>query len=134
VAWATSTCTVRRWWMVPYPGAENLGAGINTAHGDDLPYIAPDESYLIFASDRPGGYGGRDLYVSYRSDARWSVPQNLGPAINTAAWELYPSVSPDGRYLFLTRRPGGWDATDDSDIYWIRVTIIERLRSSARWG
>jgi len=110
-----------------YPAAENLGPPINTAAGDDLPFIAPDESYLIFASDRPGGLGYRDLYVSFRVDDAWSEPVNLGAPINSEAWDIYPSLSPDGRYLFFTRRTA-WNATDDSDIYWVDAAVITRLR------
>jgi hypothetical protein len=108
-----------------YPEAENLGPPINTSAGDDLPYIAPDQSYLIFASDRPGGAGNRDLYVSFREDGSWTEPVGLGPRINTEAWEIYPSVSPDGRYLFFTRRVA-WETAEDSDVYWVRATFLDR--------
>jgi hypothetical protein len=111
-----------------YPAAYNLGPPVNTGDGDDLPFIAPDESYLIFASDRPGGLGNRDLYVSFRLDGRWTSPRNLGPPINSPAWDIYPSVSPDGRYLFFTRRPG-WEPDDDSDIYWVSAAFLPRLRA-----
>jgi hypothetical protein len=82
-----------------YPAVENLGPPINTSSGDDLPYIAPDESYLIFASDRPGGLGHRDLYISFQVDGAWTEPKNLGPPINWEYWDIYPSISPDGKYL-----------------------------------
>lgn len=110
-----------------YPRVENLGPRVNTASGDDLPYIAPDESYMVFASDRPGGLGFRDLYVTFRLDDGWSEPRNLGAPINSEAWEIYPWVSADGRYLFFTRRTE-WHATEDSDIYWVSAAILDRLR------
>jgi len=93
-----------------YLEAENLGPPINTSAGDDLPYIAPDESYLIFASNREGALGPRDLYISFRQNGRWTAPQNLGPTINTEGYDNYPFVSPDGKYLFLTRRKA-WTTT-----------------------
>jgi Tol biopolymer transport system component len=111
-----------------YPAAYNLGPPVNTGDGDDLPFIAPDESYLIFASDRPGGLGNRDLYVSFRVDGRWTAPRNLGSPINSPAWDIYPSVSPDGRYLFFTRRQG-WEPDDDSDIFWVSAAFLPRLRA-----
>jgi hypothetical protein len=110
-----------------YPTVENLGPPINTSSGDDLPYIAPDESYLIFASDRPGGLGHRDLYISYQVDGSWTEPKNLGQPINSEYWDIYPSISPDGKYLFFTRRTA-WQATEDSDIYWVSAGFIDRLR------
>lgn len=111
-----------------YAAVENLGPPINTTWGDDLPYIAPDESYLIFASDRPGGFGNRDLYVSFRRNGTWTEPENLGELINSEDWDIYPSMSPDARYLFFTRRKA-WQTTDDSDIYWVSAGLIDRLRA-----
>lgn len=113
-----------------YPKAENLGPTVNTAAGDDLPWIAPDESWLIFASDREGTLGLRDLYITYRMDGAWSEPQSLGPAINSAGYDNYPFVSADGRYLFFTRRTE-WKAKEDSDIWWVSAGFIDRLRKSA---
>lgn len=112
-----------------YPTAENLGPPINTSWGDDLPYIAPDESYLIFASDRPGGLGARDLYISFQVDGAWNEAVNLDPPINSEYWDIYPSVSPDGKYLFYTRRTS-WQTTEDSDIYWVSAEFIDRLKET----
>lgn len=114
-----------------YPAVENLGPTINTSSGDDLPYIAPDESYLIFASDRPGGIGKRDLYISFRIEGSWTEATNLGRPINSDEWEIYPSVSPDGEFLFFTRRKA-YQSPDDSDIYWVRAGFIDRLRQAIR--
>jgi hypothetical protein len=109
-----------------YPEAENLGPPINTSAGDDLPFIAPDESYLIFASDRPGGLGERDLYISFQVDGAWSPVASLGAPINSERWDIYPSVSPDGDYLFFTRRDA-WVSKEDSDIYWVHAAFIDRF-------
>ncbi len=82
---------------------QSLGARINTRHNESAPFIAPDESYLLFHSNRPGGYGSMDLYVSYRlKDDSWSVPTNLGNKINSSAADWKPMLSPDGRYLFFS--------------------------------
>jgi tetratricopeptide (TPR) repeat protein len=53
-------------------------------YGVGHPALTPDGKYLFFASDMPGGYGGKDIYFSEKIATGWSKPQNLGPAINTS--------------------------------------------------
>lgn len=102
---------------------EDLGSQINTDAYELAPYIAPDGSYLIFESNRPGGMGGFDLYICYKKrDDSWSDPINLGDKINTEEWERFPALSPDGNYLFFLR------VSDGSDIYWVDAKIIEELK------
>lgn len=84
---------------------------LNTPNVDADPYVAPDESYLIFCSDRPGGLGSGDLYISFNRNGRWSEPKNLGAAVNTPEFEYTPLISPDGKWLFFSR---GW-----GEIYYI---------------
>lgn len=62
---------------------------------------------MIFVSDRAGGFGGGDLYISIRHDGHWDMPMNLGQPINSYATDMAPSVSPDGTVLYFTssRRP-----------------------------
>ncbi len=104
-----------------YSRAENLGYPINTNSQEGDPFIAPDESYLIFTSHRSGGYGKGDLYISFRkNDGSWGTPVNLGPHFNTAAYENGSTISPDGKFLFFTRRQD-WNTNIDSDIYWVSV-------------
>lgn len=86
--------------------SENLGAAINTEYWDGLPYITPDEKVLIFFSDRPGGYGGGDLYVSYHRNKAWTEPENLGPLVNTKETEVTPHLSRDGKWLYFARTVG----------------------------
>lgn len=79
-----------------------LPPSINSTYVDWTPFIAPDESYILFSSTRPGGFGSGDIYISYlASDGVWSTPRNLGAAVNTDANERYPYVSPDGGFLFF---------------------------------
>lgn len=86
-------------------------------------FIAPDESYMIMESFGGGGYGGADLYICYKlKDGSWSEPVNLGPKINTGATERFPSVTPDGKYLFFLR------VSDGSDFCWVDAKIIEDLK------
>ena len=70
-----------------------FGIGRYNAH----PFIAPDESYIIFENVRVGGYGSSELYISFRAaDDSWGPAINLGGKINTTASEKSPSVSPYG--------------------------------------
>ena len=111
-----------------YREAVKLPSTINTEYNDCDPLIAPDESYLIFHSDRPGGYGDHDLYIAFRlGDNTWSEPVNMGGDINTGGWEMGPSFSTDGRYLFYTRRKS-WDTSEPSKIYWVDIAIIEKFK------
>ncbi len=86
-----------------YAKPENLGPVINSPQHEYDVYIAPDESFILFSSDRPGGAGNADLYVSTRRNGTWTPPRNLGPKVNSAGTEMFPSISPDGKYLFFTR-------------------------------
>ena len=88
-----------------YTEPENLGDAINTAGNEADPYIAPDESFMIFSSIRPGGYGEGDLYISYQQAGQWSAPEILPASVNSFEYEYTPLISPDGRYLFFSR---GW--------------------------
>jgi Tol biopolymer transport system component len=81
---------------------ENLGAPVNTPSDEYEPLIAPDGSYLIFMAYRPDALGGSDLYASRPLGDSWTVPVNLGAPVNSAALEMAPSLSPDGKYLFYT--------------------------------
>jgi len=93
----------------------NLGDSINTSYVDVCPFVNDDGTILIFASNRNGGYGGLDLWLSMRSDSKWSAPVNLGPLINTSGNEKYPFLSEFG--LFWSS-----DGRDDSEGYDIYFT------------
>jgi hypothetical protein len=92
--------------------------------------VAPDESWLVITSSRPDGVGGGDLYVSFRGDdGRWSEPQLLPSTINSELLDYCPMGTPDGRYLFFSRRTGdSWDEADAGDVYWVDTAVIERMR------
>jgi Tol biopolymer transport system component len=96
--------------------AMRLPDGVNTPGTDADPYVAPDESYMIFSSDRPGGLGEGDLYVTRRHAEGWSTPKTLGPKVNSADYEYTPFVSPDGQWLYFSR---GW-----GDIWRIRLSEL----------
>ena len=98
-------------WSTPI----NLGPNVNSTAMDRGPAISKDGLSLYFASTRPGGAGGEDIYVSQREsqDSEWGPPVNLGPIINTTANEMVPSFSRDGHLLFFaTNRPLGFGGVD----------------------
>lgn len=100
---------------------KEINSGKWTAH----PFIAPDESYLIWDSEKDSGYGNSDLYISFRQkDGSWGRAINLGDKINTEFSEAYGSMSPDGKYFFFHRGYGG----DTGDIFWVDAQVIERLK------
>lgn len=110
-----------------YEKPKLLNRKINTGKSFH-PFIAPDESYLIFDSTREGGYGDSDIYISFRQqNGSWGNPINLGDKINTKAWEASASVTPDGKYLFFNRNMG-MDNYENVDIFWVSTEFIEELK------
>ncbi len=110
-----------------------LNAEINTGEYIGHPYIAPDESYLMWDVERKDGHGLADIYISFRhEDGTWLTPINMGSVINTELQESSPFVTPDGKYLFYTR--GEWKTKKDGSRYyvgkryWVDAQIIENLR------
>lgn len=104
-----------------------LGAVVNTGKLTAHPFIAPDERYLIWDSEREDGYGDSDLYISFRqADGSWGPAINMGEGVNSDRWEAYASVTPDGKYILFNR--GIDDDNDNVDIYWVDAAVIENLR------
>ena len=114
---------VARYRAGRYLEPESLGPAVNSDGIDLTPFIAPDESYLLFAR-RATGTREADLFVSFRtSSEQWSRAQSLGDHVNTDGHELCPVVSPDGKYLFYTGRvDGGYG------VYWVDASLIWELR------
>jgi len=111
-----------------YPEVENIGAPVNSEFAEVDVFVAPDESSLIFCSDRPGGRGGFDLYISFRKpDGLWSKPVNMGGEINTPGQEFRPSITADGRYFFFTRYSEG---SDSNGLYWVSTEVIDGLQQT----
>jgi Tol biopolymer transport system component len=105
-----------------YTKPENL-AEINTPNTDADPYVAPDGSYMIFSSDRPGSFGQGDLYVTYNRGGKWSEPRNLGATFNTNEYEYTPMVAPGGKYFFFSR---GW-----GEIFRIEMSALNLSKERA---
>jgi Tol biopolymer transport system component len=96
-----------------------LGEEINSDSNDYDSYIAPDEAYIIFTSERAGGFGKGDLYISCNNNGIWSKPVNLGNKINSPSYEYCPLVSPDGKYFFFTS-----DKSGKSQIYLVDISAL----------
>src|SRR5258706_10363522 len=98
-------------WSAPV----SLGPVINSASNDQQPAISKDGLSLYFTSNRPGGIGGFDIYVSQRAsvDEPWGSPVNLGPTVNTTFDEGNPAFSRDEHLMFFqSKRPSGFGGID----------------------
>ena len=83
--------------------AQNLGPAVNTRASESQPSLSQDGTLLFFASNRDGGLGGDDIYVSGRQpDGRWSRPMNLGKTVNTSGNDRYPFWAADNKTLYFT--------------------------------
>lgn len=110
-------------WSEP----QNLGPTVNTEFWESSPALSPDKRVLYFSSNRPGGYGGRDLYMSVRqNNGRWSKAINLGPGINSAGDELAPFIHADNQTLFYTS--DGLPGYGNSDLF------VIRKNDKGEWG
>jgi hypothetical protein len=97
-----------------------LDSAINSEHYEADVFVSPNEDYIIYCAERPGGYGRGDLLISFKDEkGKWKKAINMGAAINTPGYEFCPFVTADKKYLFFSR---------DGDIYWVDARIIDRLK------
>jgi len=92
-------------WSVP----ENMGRTVNSAGWDSEPSLSADGKVLYFSSERSGGFGREDIYVSRKQDdERWSVAKNMGTQINTEGREVSPFIHASGSTLYFStnNKPG----------------------------
>jgi Tol biopolymer transport system component len=109
--------------------AVNLGPALSSTSWDHFVTIAPDGLSLYFSSDRPGGSGGQDLWVATRPtpDSLWGKPVNLGPTLNSSAWDLSARESADGlTLLFHSQRSYGLGGMD--------IWMSTRATKNDPWG
>jgi len=109
--WITRRTDASEPWAKP----ENLGETINSPYRDITPLLWANDLILFFTSERPGGYGKRDIWVTTRKtkDAKWGTPMNLGPPINSSNWDQLPIISPNSSFLyFSSNRPGAYGGND----------------------
>lgn len=108
----------------------NLGPTVNSISGDACPTITKDGLRLYFRSDRAGGYGSWDIYVSRRDSVSgpWGPPVNLGPTVNGTSGEYCTTFSTDGHWMyFVSDRPG----CGGQDLY---VSYREDVKNDLAWG
>ncbi len=106
-----------------FTGKRVLPGQANSPEWEAHPCISPDGTYIMFDSQRPGGFSEFDMWVSYRQeDGTWGVAENLGPEINGGHRSM-PSISPDGKFLFFSA---------DDDIWW--VSLDGKLNPPERSG
>jgi hypothetical protein len=115
--WVATRATTEDEWAAPV----NLGSMLNSSSDESMPSITSDGMELYFQSDRPGGSGNSDLWVSKLEqielrqgiELAWGTPVNLGPIVNSSSLEAGPRISPDGLTLYFnSNRPGStgeWD-------------------------
>lgn len=110
-------------WSAP----RNIGATVNSKNWDSQPSLSSDGHVLYFASDRPGGQGGKDIWVTHSlKEGYWSAPRNLGLPINTPEDEQVPFIHPDGRSLYFETT--GLPGMGGSDLY------VSYLQEDGSWS
>ena len=83
----------------------NIGSAVNTGESESTPFIAPDGVTMYFSSSGHVGYGNNDIFLTRRLDEtwqRWSIPENVGPVVNTPQWDGYFSVAAQGDYAYFS--------------------------------
>jgi hypothetical protein len=100
-----------------YEEPVNLGVLVNTVFDEHDPMIAPDESFLVYTSTRPEGFGEADLYLTHKTNGQWNTPTNMGTAINTKAYEYCPYLTPDGKYFFYS---------SEFEVKWISSDVFRK--------
>lgn len=99
-------------WSKP----QNLGNKINTEYSETTPFLAADGRTLYFSSDRPGGIGSQDIYMTRRLGrddwTNWSEPVNLGKPINTEKYDAYFSLAAEGNYAYFLSEENSYGKKD----------------------
>lgn len=100
---------------------------INSRYWESQPSLTPNGDGLYFASNRPGGFGEKDIYVSYFFQGNWTKPRNLGEIINTSQDDVTPFIHADGQTLYFTSE--GHPGLGGKDLFYSRWQAQER-----KWG
>ncbi|MHC4431931.1 MAG: protein kinase domain-containing protein, partial [Planctomycetota bacterium] len=126
--WVTTRAMTEDEWGEP----TNLEPIVNSSADESWPSISADGLQLYFGDRRvlrPGGYGDSDIWVTTRAtkNDNWGTPVNLGPTVNSSAWDGTPAISADGMTLFLcSNRPGGYGSLD--------LWVTTRTTTEDDWG
>lgn len=108
-------------WTVP----KNAGTPLNSRYSDKHPAISADGRTLYFTSNRPGGFGSYDIWMSERSEEGWTIPVNLGDLVNTEGVEQSPFIHPDQQSLYFSST--GWPGMGQGDLF------LSRSDRSSEW-
>lgn len=115
-------------WSQP----QNLGQVINSISWDTQPSISSDGMKLYFVSNRPGGIGNSDIWVSTLQNDSWGTPVNLGEPINTPADEYSPFIHPDGKTLYFASK--GHPGMGGSDLFMTKLLPDEKWMKPVNLG
>ncbi len=115
-------------WSTP----RNLGSPVNTRRWETQPSVSFNGKTVYFASDRPGGFGGSDIWMTTYSNGKWTPPINCGPEINTENEEQYPFIALDDKTLFFVS--GGHPGMGGLDIYSSKRTNNGRWQTPVNIG
>jgi outer membrane protein OmpA-like peptidoglycan-associated protein len=99
-------------WTKP----KSVGKTINTDGDENGPFLASDGKTLYFSSNRDGGYGSNDIWMSQRKDdswTNWTEPVNLGEDVNTEEWESYYTIDAQGKYAYMVSYQNSKDGSAD---------------------
>jgi len=115
-------------WSKP----QNIGIPVNSRYSEKHPAISPDGRYLYFTSDRPGGKGSFDIWVSAWDGEKWGAPVNLGDSVNTPAMEQSPFIHPDQQSLYFSS--DGWPGMGRGDLFLCRQDTAGYWRAPVNLG
>jgi outer membrane protein OmpA-like peptidoglycan-associated protein len=114
----------------------SLGTPVNSVYWESFPSLSIDGYTLYFASNRPGGYGGSDIWCCTLEEGRWSKPRNLGPAINTKGDETAPYIHFDDKTLYFASN--GHMGMGGMDLYCAKRKECKGVQGSGKdceeWG
>lgn len=117
---------ISQWTGIQWDEPETLGSKVNSPQWDSQPTVSADGNELIFVSNRSGGHGGSDLWMSVKlPDGRWSLPMNLGDLVNSSGNEMAPYLHPDGNTLYFSST--GHIGLGGADLF------ISRRDEAGRW-
>ena len=110
-----------------------LAPGLNTASNDNRPNLRRDGLEIFFDSNRPGTYGGHDLWTSTRASTSdpWSLPTNLGPGVNSTVDDLRPTLSWDATTLYFGSVCPGGEGSQDLYVITCATNCSDRWRAAS---
>jgi outer membrane protein OmpA-like peptidoglycan-associated protein len=115
-------------WSTP----KNLGPPVNTRSWETQPSVSFNGKTVYFASTRPGGFGGSDIWMTFYNNGKWAPPMNCGPEINTEKDEQYPFIALDDKTLFFVS--AGHPGMGGLDIYSSKRTNNGRWQTPVNIG